>query len=81
MNSAHDLVVDGEAVSPFHVMSATSPFSLTGMPALSMCFGTSRDGLPIGVRIVSSWFAESTALNIATLLERSSPVRGLHPDL
>ncbi|QJP15461.1 amidase [Starkeya sp. ORNL1] len=77
----NDLVVDGETVSPFHVMSATSPFNLTGMPALSMRFGTSRDGLPIGVQIVTSWFAESTALNIATLLERSSPVRDLHPDL
>ena len=30
----NDLVVDGQTVSPFHVMSATSPFSLTGMPAL-----------------------------------------------
>src|SRR5262249_56334045 len=30
-----DLVIDGKTVSPFHVMSATSPFSLTGMPALS----------------------------------------------
>src|SRR5215813_4811893 len=77
----HDLVVDGETVSPFHVMNATSPFSLTGMPALSMRFGTSRDGLPIGVQIVSSWFAESTVLNVATLLEGVSPVRNLHPDL
>jgi aspartyl-tRNA(Asn)/glutamyl-tRNA(Gln) amidotransferase subunit A len=77
----NDLVVDGETVSPFHVMNATSPFSLTGMPALSMRFGTSRDGLPIGVQIVSSWFAESTVLNVATLLEGVSPVRNLHPDL
>jgi len=76
-----DLVVDGERVSPFHVMSATSPFSLTGMPALSMRFGTSRDGLPIGVQIVSSWLAESTVLDIAARLETVSPVRDLHPDL
>jgi hypothetical protein len=64
-----DLVIDGETVSPFHVMSATSPFSLTGMPALSMRFGTSHDGLPIGVQIVSAWLAESTALQVASLLE------------
>ncbi len=76
-----DLVVDGQTVSPFHVMSATSPFSLTGMPALSMRFGTSRDGLPIGVQIVSSWLAESTALKVASLLEEVSPVRNLHPAL
>jgi aspartyl-tRNA(Asn)/glutamyl-tRNA(Gln) amidotransferase subunit A len=74
-----DLVIDGETVSPFHVMSATSPFSLTGMPALSMRFGTSHDGLPIGVQIVSSWMAESTVLNVASRLEEVSPVRNLHP--
>jgi aspartyl-tRNA(Asn)/glutamyl-tRNA(Gln) amidotransferase subunit A len=74
-----DLVIDGETVSPFHVMSATSPFSLTGMPALSMRFGTSREGLPIGVQIVSSWSAESTVLDVALRLEGVSPVRGLHP--
>src|SRR6201999_4588980 len=76
-----DLVVDGKTVSPFHVQSATSPFSLTGMPALSMRFGTSHDGLPIGVQIVSSWLAESTTLKVASLLEEMSPVRNLHPTL
>jgi aspartyl-tRNA(Asn)/glutamyl-tRNA(Gln) amidotransferase subunit A len=76
-----DLLVDGQTVSAFHVMSATSPFSLTGMPALSMRFGTSRDALPIGVQIVSSWLAESTVLNVALRLEQLSPVRDLHPDL
>jgi aspartyl-tRNA(Asn)/glutamyl-tRNA(Gln) amidotransferase subunit A len=77
----NDLVVDGKTVSAFHVMSATSPFSLTGLPALSMRFGTSDDGLPIGVQIVSRWLAESTVLNVAARLERVSPVRDLHPDL
>ena len=62
-------------------MSATSPFSLTGMPALSMRFGTSSDGLPIGVQIVSSWLAESTVLNVASCLEQLSPVRDLRPEL
>jgi aspartyl-tRNA(Asn)/glutamyl-tRNA(Gln) amidotransferase subunit A len=76
-----DLVVDGKMVSPFHVQSATAPFSLTGMPALSMRFGTSHDGLPIGVQIVASWLAESTVLKVGSLLEEVSPVRNLHPDI
>src|SRR5262249_29461180 len=77
----NDLVIDGQTVSPFHVMSATSPFSLTGMPALSMRFGTSRLGLPIGVQIVSSWLAESTVLQVAWLLGGVSPVRASRPAL
>jgi aspartyl-tRNA(Asn)/glutamyl-tRNA(Gln) amidotransferase subunit A len=76
----NDRVVDGKTVSPFHVMSATSPFSLTGMPALSMRFGTSRDGLPIGVQIVSSWLAESSVIDVALRLEKLSRVRDLHPN-
>jgi Asp-tRNA(Asn)/Glu-tRNA(Gln) amidotransferase A subunit family amidase len=66
------------AASP--TLSATSPFSLTGMAALSMRFGTSHDGLPIGVQIVSSWLAESTVLKVASLLEEVSPVRNPYPD-
>src|SRR5262245_37566069 len=76
-----DVVVDGERIPPFQVMNATSPFSLTGMPAVTLRFGTSRDGLPIGVQIVSSWYAESTMFDVASRLEGVSPVRNLHPAL
>ncbi|MDR3485193.1 MAG: amidase [Bradyrhizobium sp.] len=76
-----DVVVNGEAFSPFQVMNATSIFSLTGNPAMTLRFGTSHDGLPIGVQIVSSWYAESTMFNAASRLERVSPVRNLHPSL
>jgi aspartyl-tRNA(Asn)/glutamyl-tRNA(Gln) amidotransferase subunit A len=76
-----DVVVDGETVSAFHVMNATSPFSLTGMPAITLRFGTSRDGLPIGVQIVSLWYAEATMFDVAARLEGVSPVRNLHPVL
>jgi aspartyl-tRNA(Asn)/glutamyl-tRNA(Gln) amidotransferase subunit A len=37
--------------------------------------------LPINVQIVGSWFAESTILHVASLLESVSAVRGLHPTL
>jgi aspartyl-tRNA(Asn)/glutamyl-tRNA(Gln) amidotransferase subunit A len=77
----NDFVIDGQTVSPFHVMAATAPFSLTGLPALSMRFGTNHDGLPIGVQIVSSWLAESTVFAVASRLEAVSPVRDQHPIL
>jgi Asp-tRNA(Asn)/Glu-tRNA(Gln) amidotransferase A subunit family amidase len=65
----------------FHVMSTTVPFNLTGLPALSMRFGTTSDGMPIGVQLAASWHAESTILYIASLLESLSPVRDQHPAL
>jgi aspartyl-tRNA(Asn)/glutamyl-tRNA(Gln) amidotransferase subunit A len=76
-----DFVINGQTVSPDHIQSATVPFNVTGLPALSIRFGTSRDGLPIGVQLVSNWLAESTILHLASLLETASPVRDLHPNI
>ena len=81
---AHGLTkftLDGQTVDAFHVSSTTVPFSLTGLPALSMRFGTTSDGMPIGVQLAASWHSESTILHIASLLESLSPVRDQHPAL
>jgi aspartyl-tRNA(Asn)/glutamyl-tRNA(Gln) amidotransferase subunit A len=64
-----------------YVQGATVPLSITGLPGLSMRFGTSKEGLPIGVQLVGSWLAESTILHLASLLEGVSTVRDLHPKL
>src|SRR6201999_920670 len=76
-----EITVGGKTLSVFHVSSTTVPFSLTGTPALAIRFGTTHDGLPIGVQLVSTWFAESTILNVAATLESLSSVRDLHPVL
>jgi aspartyl-tRNA(Asn)/glutamyl-tRNA(Gln) amidotransferase subunit A len=73
--------IDNEIVSPWHMVRATVPFNLTGLPALSMRFGTSAEGTPVGIQLASRWFAESTILHLATLLESMSGVRELHPSL
>ncbi|MCW2652292.1 MAG: aspartyl-tRNA(Asn)/glutamyl-tRNA(Gln) amidotransferase subunit [Mycobacterium sp.] len=76
-----EYVINGKSLSAGHIQGATVPFNVTGLPALSIRFGTSRDGLPIGVQLASSWLAESTVLHLASLLEKASPVRDLHPDI
>ncbi|MCJ2048854.1 amidase [Methylobacterium sp. J-070] len=76
-----DLVVNGETVDLTYLQGATVPLNVTGLPGLSMRFGTSREGLPINVQLVGSWQAEATILHAAALLEGVSPVRGLHPSL
>jgi aspartyl-tRNA(Asn)/glutamyl-tRNA(Gln) amidotransferase subunit A len=37
--------------------------------------------MPVGIQLVSRWFAESTILHLASLLESVSDVRNLHPEI
>jgi aspartyl-tRNA(Asn)/glutamyl-tRNA(Gln) amidotransferase subunit A len=80
-HDATEFNINGQTVSAMHVMDATAPFSATGLPGLSMRFGTSQEGMPIAVQLVSPWLAESTVLHLGALLESVSPVRHLHPQL
>jgi aspartyl-tRNA(Asn)/glutamyl-tRNA(Gln) amidotransferase subunit A len=74
-------VVSGQEIDATYLQGSTVPLNLTGLPGLTIRFGTSRDGMPIGVQLVSSWQAETTLLHVASLLEAASPVRDLHPDI
>jgi aspartyl-tRNA(Asn)/glutamyl-tRNA(Gln) amidotransferase subunit A len=76
-----EFVINGQTVDATYLQGATVPLNVTGLPGLSMRFGTSRAGLPINVQVVASWQAESTILHVATLLEAASPVRDRHPSL
>jgi aspartyl-tRNA(Asn)/glutamyl-tRNA(Gln) amidotransferase subunit A len=76
-----EIVINGQSVPAVQIQGATVPFNVTGLPGLSIRFGTSRDGLPIGVQLVSKWLAESTILHLASKLEAVSPVRDLHPNI
>lgn len=73
--------INGQTVDAAHIQTATIPFNLTGLPALSMRFGTSSEGLPIGVQLAANWHAESTILHLASLLESLSPTRDQHPKI
>jgi aspartyl-tRNA(Asn)/glutamyl-tRNA(Gln) amidotransferase subunit A len=76
-----EFVINGQTVDAAHMLTATVPFNLTGLPALSMRFGTSSGGMPIGVQLAASWLSESMVLRLASMLESASPVRDLHPTI
>ncbi|HEY8701585.1 MAG TPA: amidase family protein [Arthrobacter sp.] len=77
-----EFVINGQTVDAgAHMMTFTLPFNITGLPALAMRFGTSRDGMPIGIQLAANWHSESTVLHLASLLESASPVRHLHPSI
>ncbi|HEY1396606.1 amidase [Roseateles sp.] len=80
-HDAAEFVINGQTVSSLHVMDPTAFCNVTGLPGMTLRFGTSSDGMPIGVQIVAPWLAESTALHLAALLESVSTVRHLHPSL
>jgi len=66
------LDIDGQQVAGRNALRATIPFDLTGSPAVSVPFGRSSDGLPIGVQIVGRHLDEATALRAAAALEGAS---------
>jgi aspartyl-tRNA(Asn)/glutamyl-tRNA(Gln) amidotransferase subunit A len=64
-----------------NVMRATSPFNLTGLPALAVPFGLSAEALPIGIQLVGKWLDEATLLQLGALLERRGGLGDRHPSL
>ena len=57
----------------------TRPFSLAGLPALSVPAGFSREGLPIGLQIIGRPFDEATVLRVGHAYEAATPWHSLRP--
>jgi len=51
----------------------TYPFNLTGHPAVSIPAGFTAEGLPVGLQIVGSRFADRRVLELARRIERLRP--------
>ena len=66
-----ELTIEGQTLASRHSLSATVPWDLTGSPAMSVPFGMSSDGLPIGVQLVARYFEESLLFHAATALEKA----------
>lgn len=80
-HGAQELVVNGVTTPWTHVMAATSPFNLTGLPALSVPYGFSSERLPIGVQLVGKWLDEATLLRLGAMLERKGGLSDRRPPL
>ncbi len=57
----------------------TTSTNLAGLPGMSVPFGMSQEGLPIGIQLTSAHFEEQKMLNVAYALEEASPVKGEKP--
>lgn len=57
----------------------TTSTNLAGLPGLSVPFGMSSEGLPIGIQLTGHHFKEQNILNVAYALEQNSSVKGKTP--
>jgi aspartyl-tRNA(Asn)/glutamyl-tRNA(Gln) amidotransferase subunit A len=69
-----------DAASARLLTSYTSPFNLTGLPALSVPCGFTRAGLPIGLQLAAGPFREAVLLRAAQAYESATAWHRQHPD-
>ena len=50
----------------------TVPASLAGIPGISIPFGKSKEGLPLGIQLLSKHFDEQTIFDAASFLEKNN---------
>jgi len=65
----------------FQRPNLTAVFNITGNPAISICTGFDRAGLPLAMQIVSKPFDEATIVRIAHAYEQATPWRKCRPSL
>ena len=63
----HDAVEQAGRLTRF-----TAPFNLTGLPALSLPCGFTKEGLPIGLQVISRAWGDAKALNAGYAYEQAT---------
>jgi aspartyl-tRNA(Asn)/glutamyl-tRNA(Gln) amidotransferase subunit A len=61
--------------------SLTTPFNVTGGPALAQCIGFSSNGLPLSMQIVGRPFDDAAVLRVAHAYEKATQWRQRRPQL
>lgn len=70
---ARTVLIKGmETDTQMALLRFTCPSNLTGLPAISIPCGLSKDGLPIGLQLVGKAFDEATVLRAAFTFEANS---------
>lgn len=72
----HDAVEQAGRLTRF-----TAPFNLAGLPALSLPCGFTKEGLPIGLQIVSRAWADAKVLNLGHAFEQATEWHNHFPKL
>ncbi|MBI1778701.1 MAG: amidase [Proteobacteria bacterium] len=75
-----DEMVPWSSLKPRQRMAST-PFNVTGAPALVVCVGLSSNGLPLAMQIAAKPFDDGIALAIGRAYERATNWRSLRPPL
>jgi amidase len=56
-----------------------APVNVAGLPAVSVPFGWSEDGLPVGVQLVASAGDDAVLLRVSAQIEEARPWADRHP--
>ena len=67
---------DSKPIGLFEAMMPVTPWNLLGLPAMSVPFGMSAEGLPVGVQLIGRPYEEELILEVAVRLEEA---RGAFP--
>ena len=71
-HDALKVTVRGSTMGTFRAFSYAQAFNVFDLPVVTVPAGRSRDGLPIGVQIVSPPFAEEMVLVVAEIVESAN---------